>query len=525
LVLTFASICLVGYHKIVAIAVEQYQRIEDETLRPFSSSAGETASILARKLTFRSKWPITGFTQYVETQVRIRKGKLLDVATSGFSHRAMERLIAAFSDVTSNMSSRHLGGECPFCSAESAELIKNFRKRDLQCSEYIIRQQRIAKFIRIEDCAHHSELHRNELRQEHDTLVRLYGSMSREIDRGIPSAFNHIKKSLEGFLHGPLEQLDAVAPTLGLGEWWYSDRYIGRDCFDRFPAHRWLDLLDQDPSDDDWSTILMRDTRIRIDAQDYFGRTLLHITCQKRWPKVTRLLLDMGADPGMATKFSSFPIHYAAANGSKLICEMLLAHKDKFNIHGTDANGLTAHDYAIRNGCTEVAELLSEHHGVRNVQPTVINVLPSQAQSSRTTIASQAAHRSWVHPHKKHAHEYQDEQRLIREEQTPTHFVVANPESPRDSAASTSTSALAGLRRMHHDLLQISQELNNDIRSDPMYWYNRFLRKSLTHVRMPDEEALETVLSSNSISAPLSNTFSIPSTYADQRTSTRNIWP
>jgi hypothetical protein len=378
LVLTFASIFLVGFHQIVVIAVEQYQRLEDKTLRLFSSSEGETVSLLTHKFTIRSKWPITAFTQYLESQVRIRKGNLLDVGSSGFSPGAMERLIAAFSDVSSDVSldvssdvsSRRLGGECPFCSAESTELIQDLASRALVCSEYISRQQRISKFMRIKDCTHHSQLHINELRGEVDILTNLWKTITVRFIQELSCTFLDISTKLRHFLNGLLKQLGLVVPNLRDFEAHdLHDLYDGKDCFDRLPAHQWLEMLDQDPSNEVWPTISMEN----INEQDWFGRTVLHISCQKRWHRATRLLLNIGANPGKSTKFSSLPIHYAAANGSKLICGMLLAHQDKFDIHGTDSNGLTAHDYAIRNGCPEVAELLSEYRDIGKEQATPIN--------------------------------------------------------------------------------------------------------------------------------------------------------
>jgi hypothetical protein len=157
------------------------------------------------------------------------------------------------------------------------------------------------------------------------------------------------------FLHGPLEQLESVVPTLNFVG---GHDFLGiDDCFGRVSAHRWLDALDQDPPEFDVGD---------IDKEDYSERTLLHITCQKRWPNATRRLLDMGADinTGASTVYGHLPIHYAAANGSRLICEMLLAHKDEFNINHTDITGFTPYDYALRSGNTDVAELLSEYGGV-----------------------------------------------------------------------------------------------------------------------------------------------------------------
>jgi hypothetical protein len=359
LVLTFASIFMVDFYRIVAMAVEQYQRIEDETLRPFSS-ARESEPLLRRKGEFQSRWPITGFKNRLEAQILKKRRNLLNTVSSGFSPEAMERLIAGVSDVSFNMSSRRLCGGCPFCSAESTELIKDLEERNLWCSEYVLRKQRIAEFIAIEDCTHHPKLHTDELRQEHDKLMRLCGTIHERLDHNFG-----MEVPLGRVLCGPLEQLESMVPTLrSRGA---HVLYYGEDCFNRHGAHRWLDSVDQDLSDDDWPTTLMRygtRTMEHLNEQDWFGRTPLHITCQKRWPRATRLLLDMGADPSKSTKFSSFPIHYAAANGSKLICEMLLAHKVKFNIHGTDSNGLTARDYAIGNGCTEVAKLLFEYCGI-----------------------------------------------------------------------------------------------------------------------------------------------------------------
>jgi hypothetical protein len=71
-------------------------------------------------------------------------------------------------------------------------------------------------------------------------------------------------------------------------------------------------------------------------------------------------LLEQGANPRIATGYRSLPLHYAAAHGSRQICELLSPYHYTFDIHEKDNAGHSALAYALSFGNTSVIELLSE---------------------------------------------------------------------------------------------------------------------------------------------------------------------
>jgi ankyrin repeat protein len=77
-------------------------------------------------------------------------------------------------------------------------------------------------------------------------------------------------------------------------------------------------------------------------------------------------LLMLGADPARITNYNSTPLHYAAAEGYANICQVLLENTvvDESVVHifnRQDRGGLTAMDYAILHGHTEVQKVLTEY--------------------------------------------------------------------------------------------------------------------------------------------------------------------
>lgn len=100
------------------------------------------------------------------------------------------------------------------------------------------------------------------------------------------------------------------------------------------------------------------------DSQDILGRTALFIACQRDWGDGVRFLLEEEADPALATIYGSLPLHYAAAEGSIDICQLLLSHKTKFDIKAMDSAGKTALDYARDKKHQDVTDLLSAEYVV-----------------------------------------------------------------------------------------------------------------------------------------------------------------
>jgi hypothetical protein len=160
-----------------------------------------------------------------------------------------------------------------------------------------------------------------------------------------------------------------------------------QDCLGRTHLHRLLDesINFKEPEDEEHLEILI-DLLDRqdfdIDHQDYFGRTLLHLACQKGWLEGVKTLLECEADPSLRTAWHSLPLHFAAAKGSFAICKLLLEYRNQIDIDGFDKIGMTARSYARNKGHTSVQALLhsastppkpaaSMQSGVANPEATI----------------------------------------------------------------------------------------------------------------------------------------------------------
>lgn len=93
-------------------------------------------------------------------------------------------------------------------------------------------------------------------------------------------------------------------------------------------------------------------------AQDRLGRSILHLLCGRGLSHSVEFVLGLGADPGAITIYGSLPLHYAAVNGRREICKMLLEHSGRFSIDQKDEAGMTARDYADDRGHYEIVNLL-----------------------------------------------------------------------------------------------------------------------------------------------------------------------
>src|SRR4051812_19743569 len=68
----------------------------------------------------------------------------------------------------------------------------------------------------------------------------------------------------------------------------------------------------------------MRETGIRIDAQDGIGETALHQTCQAGNLEAVRLLLDAGANPNGVSRLGHTPLGLAVTYGYFDVAKLLL---------------------------------------------------------------------------------------------------------------------------------------------------------------------------------------------------------
>ena len=52
------------------------------------------------------------------------------------------------------------------------------------------------------------------------------------------------------------------------------------------------------------------------DAKNYFGKTPLHLSCQKGFENIARLLIESEAEIDVKDNYGKMPIHFAAHNGN-----------------------------------------------------------------------------------------------------------------------------------------------------------------------------------------------------------------
>jgi hypothetical protein len=387
----------VGFLKIASIPMERLHELEKETLRFFSAALTfRYRNTRGRQIT-RDEREYQQFLTWLEKYIA-DSGTKLQIKSNAVRNSAVRDkliLVTAIEARTDFCAE----GSAPFSLNEDQSIINDLQQHKLLCSELMVRYHRLSLAydrcyrVRWEDYAAFFELWKK-------VMTRATGVLS-----SVPSSIGNVGTILEslGWLlcdsfDGSMYYQDALE-ELGVT----TTSHI-RDSLGRTAAHQWLDRLDgvicfdEDRNGwDDFKNTINLGTR-DLDAQDFLGRTLLHIACQKRWYCGTVWLLENGANPGSATGYGSLPLHYAAAIDSKPICKLLLAYRHSFDVHERDRVGLTALHYATTLGDAEVIELFDEESS-ESENETVIKEATTTTTTTTTTEATAREDSHGYYPH------------------------------------------------------------------------------------------------------------------------------
>lgn len=103
-----------------------------------------------------------------------------------------------------------------------------------------------------------------------------------------------------------------------------------------------------------------------INAKSRFGRSALHYAAWDGQEEVVAALLQREDFTMVNAKecYGRTALHCAALNGHSEVCRLLLAHPDFTEAEARDKIGnLTAQELAMRCGCTEAVQVISERTG------------------------------------------------------------------------------------------------------------------------------------------------------------------
>jgi hypothetical protein len=369
--LMLSRIFLVDFLKILRLAQQRFRELRKEMLAPFFFDDYERGRIPDEDALDL----LIG--KFKNTIINL-KSDIMGTANPSELSRATDRLLsAALDDTESGVATGK--SNCSFCSPEEDDVVNNLRKHKLMCSELLFRCRQLAAPCYSESCPSLPH-HENELGKAREAQV-----MCQELISVCMSITRHVFATCSESTTTTLQRIATflIRHVAESASRWYECNFrqqafldtgnlLAYDCLGRNLVHHMFDVSNGG-EDSDWQVVLLGrggSYTIELDEQDSFGRTVLHIACQKNYFITVEFLLQDGADPSLLTVDGHSPLHYAAAQGFIRICEMLLDRKDSFDIDQRNSVDLTAHDYAYDNRFDEIVDLIDKARVLNDMKRT-----------------------------------------------------------------------------------------------------------------------------------------------------------
>jgi ankyrin repeat protein len=153
----------------------------------------------------------------------------------------------------------------------------------------------------------------------------------------------------------PLSYSSTEEVARAFARWQKGPQGVGKDCNDSL--HRAVLVADQR------AVAALATVGLGLNAQDYEGRTPLHVAAQMGWTEVGVLLLEAGADTTLRDLAGRTALDTAADWGSRGMAELLLSHGCDVNLRGP--TGWTALDCALAWDPGEPCVALLRRHGAK----------------------------------------------------------------------------------------------------------------------------------------------------------------
>lgn len=235
------------------------------------------------------------------------------------------------------------GGQGYFRGLNYEDVFEKLAQTGAFCQEVAVRRAQIASFIRCHNRTDHLEVLATTSARVNSLLAQINATAACIMSQFAGSESLQWDVTLFSSIHSK------------------GSSRLPRDFLGRTLLHQ---ILDEAPDSiltfQPWAFFAEAIGGRSFQVQDLFGRTILHIACQKGLYRFVEVALGEGADPSATTICKSLPIHYAAAGGCTEICQELLKHMERSGIDEEDSFGYEPWDYARRDGYTKVAELLAK---------------------------------------------------------------------------------------------------------------------------------------------------------------------